>query len=157
MQKHDDMDDQHLLTDISLRLTHSELRPVYAPATAFRQPPGEQGAKEDLALVSGRPNLGQSVMMRLLTPLGELDALGHPTYGSRLHELVGRQNTETTRNLVRLYILDSLQREPRIARVLQLAVSENPGSRDRIDVQLVVQPTDKSEPVTIGPFTLELG
>lgn len=151
------MKDQHLLTDIRLRLSRSELRPIYTVASSFRKAPDQPGTKEDLALVSGRHNLGQSVMMRLLTPIGELSALGHPTYGSRLHELIGRQNTETTRNLVRLHILDSLQREPRVEKVLKLTVSPNPGTQDRVDVTLIVQPTGKSDSVTIGPFTLDLG
>jgi len=151
------MDDQHLLTDIRLRLSRSELRPIYSVASSFRRVPNQPGTREDLALVSGRQNLGQGIMMRLLTPIGELNALGHPTYGSRLHELVGRQNTETTRNLVRLHILDSLQREARVEKVLELTVSPNPGSQDRVDVTLVVQPTGKSDSVIIGPFTLNLG
>ena len=126
-------------------------------AVGFRRVPKQPGVKEDLALISGRHNLGQAVLIRLLTPRGELSALGHPTYGSRLHELVGRQSTETTRNLVRLHILDSLQQEARIAKVLDLSVVPNLGTHDRVDVQLVVQPSGRTDTVTIGPFTLDLG
>jgi phage baseplate assembly protein W len=111
----------------------------------------------DLGVVAGRDNLAQAIMMRLLTPRGELTALGHPEYGSRLHELVGRQNTDTTRNLVRLYILESLQSEPRVAEVVALSVEPDQGRRDRVNVLLHVTPIGDTGPVTIGPFTLELG
>jgi phage baseplate assembly protein W len=147
--------DSHLLTDIRLELRRNELRPVYAVATAQRRVP-KTGTRVDLATMKGRENLGQAVVLRLLTPRGELAALGHPTYGSRLHELVGRQNTETTRNLVKLHILESLQQEARIAKVTRLDVQPSPGTRDRVDVLLVVEPAGAAQSVTIGPFTLEL-
>ncbi|MCC6166173.1 MAG: hypothetical protein IT329_03000 [Caldilineaceae bacterium] len=149
------MADSQLLTDIRLTLRRNELRPVYALAAAPRRVP-KVGTRVDLATVEGRENLGQAVVLRLLTPRGELAALGHPTYGSRLHELVGRQNTDTTRNLVKLHILESLQQEARIAKVTQLEVQPAPGTRDRVDVLLVVEPVGAAPAVTIGPFTLEL-
>ena len=51
---------------------------------------------------------------------GELAALGHPDYGSRHHELIGEPNVERTRNLIKLYVLQALRREPRIEKVLAL-------------------------------------
>ena len=97
--------DQHLLTDIRLDLMHRELRPMYNVGSTRQLGPGGKGQMVDLTIASGRDNLAQAIIMRLLTPRGELAALGHPQYGSRLHELVGEVNTETKRNLVRLYIL----------------------------------------------------
>ena len=149
------MADRHLLTDIQLRLQRNELRPVYMVATSERRV-AKVGLRLDLAVVDGRENLGQAVVLRLLTPRGELEVLGHPTYGSRLHELIGRQNTETTRNLVKLHILESLEQEARIAKVTQINVQPSPGTRDRVDVLLVVLPVASTQTVTIGPFTLEL-
>jgi phage baseplate assembly protein W len=148
----------NLLTDIRLALRHRELRPVYEVADVRRRVSTRQGLLTilDLETVSGRDNLAQAIVVRLLTPRGELAALGHPEYGSRLHELTGRQNTETTRNLVKLFILESLQQEPRIAKIVELVVAPSPGSRDRVDVRLRVQPIGTSETVTVGPFTLEL-
>src|SRR5918995_1791759 len=102
------MADGHLLTDIGLTLRRSELRPVYTVATERRRIPGRPERFVDVGGVDGRENLGQAIIMRLLTPRGELSELAHPDYGSRLHELIGRQNTETTRNLVKLFILESL-------------------------------------------------
>ncbi|HRW08410.1 MAG: hypothetical protein KDE47_26975 [Caldilineaceae bacterium] len=150
------MPDQQLLTDIRLRLQRNELRAVYGVATTMRRVPNVPRLREDLATITGRENLGQAILLRLLTPRGELSALGHPTYGSRLHELVGRQNTATTRNLVRLHILESLQQEVRVQEVIDLTVTPTPGTRDRIDVELTVQPVGFSATVTIGPFVLEL-
>ncbi|MGH9139212.1 MAG: GPW/gp25 family protein, partial [Acidimicrobiales bacterium] len=36
-------------------------------------------------LLTGRHNLGQALILRLLTPRGALADLGHAGYGSRLH------------------------------------------------------------------------
>src|SRR5438105_4002108 len=106
-------DDAQLLTDLRLELRRHELRPVYVVATTSQRLPTGNGSVQvdDFALSSGRDNLGQAAIIRLLTPRGELAALGHPDYGSRLHELLGRPNAETTRNLLKLYILESLQKE----------------------------------------------
>ena len=151
-------DDPQLLTDIRLALRHASLRPVYVADEVERRVTTRQASRvlTDLALVAGRDNLGQAVLMRLLTPRGELAELAHPEYGSRLHELIGRQNTETTRNLVRLYILESLEQEPRIAKVLEVAVAPSPGTRDRVDVLLRVQPIGPNGALSLGPFSLEL-
>ncbi len=40
--------------------------------------------------------------------------LGHPDYGSRLHELIGEPNNERTRELVRLYAKECISQEPRV-------------------------------------------
>jgi len=150
------MEDQHLLQDIGLTLRHSELRPVYAVGTERRRVlPGEEGVL-DMGVVSGDENLGQAIVTRLLTPRGELSGLAHPEYGSRLHELVGRQNTATVRNLIKLFILDSLQGEPRIEEVSEVTVTPAPGRRDGVSVLLRVEPVGAVQTLTIGPFTLEL-
>jgi phage baseplate assembly protein W len=149
-------DDAHLLTDIRLGLRRSELRPVYTVDTDRRRVAGKKELLADMGLVSGRENLGQAIIVRSLTPRGELSALAHPDYGSRLHELIGRQNTETTRNLVKLYILESLKMEPRIEKVIELKVEPAKGTRDRVNVSLTVKPVGKTQTITVGPFTLEL-
>ncbi|SRR6266545_109912 len=155
-------DDRHLLTDIRLALRQHELRPVYSVDTDRRRVPNVTGLLEDIGVVAGRDNLAQAVVLRLLTPRGELASLGHPEYGSRLHELIGRPNTETTRNLMRLFILESLAQEPRIEKVQEVRVTPVDGSRTREDVRhrvnvlLSVKPVGPTATVTIGPFTLEL-
>jgi hypothetical protein len=85
-----------------------------------------------------------------------LAPLAHPEYGSRLYELVGSQNTNTTRNLAKLYILESLKLEPRIEKVTQVLVEPVQGARDRIRIELAVLPVGEAATVRIGPFTLEL-
>ena len=67
----------------------------------------------DVQTVTGRENLAQAIVNRLLTRRGELTGLGHPDYGSRLHLLVGELNNARTRGLAELYIRDSLAQEPR--------------------------------------------
>jgi len=145
-----------LLTDIRLKLIHRELRPVYVADTDMRRVPNHPDPLADLGVVSGLDNLGQAVILRLLTPKGELAALAHPEYGSRLHELIGSRNNATTRNLAKLYILESLQLEPRIQKVTQVVVEPAQGVRDRINIQLAVLPVGAVRVVRIGPFTLEL-
>lgn len=146
----------HLLTDIRLRLHDHDLRPIYTVDTDQRRLPEQAGRYSDMGKISQDDNLKQAVLIRLLTPRGELSALGHPEYGSRLHELIGRQNTDTIRDLIRLFILESLQFESRIEEVITLTVVPVKGTRDRVKVMLQVQPITKTGIVTIGPFTLEL-
>ena len=58
----------------------------------------------DLELVSGERNLGQAIINRLRTRLGELTDLGHSRYGSSLYEMIGEPNNERTRAIVRLMV-----------------------------------------------------
>jgi phage baseplate assembly protein W len=162
--------DAHLLTDIRLELLDRRLRPVYRAGERELRVPGRLPRLLDFDIIAGRENLGQSIIMRLLTPRGELAPLGHPEYGSRLHELVGRVNTETTRNLVKLYILEALALEPRIQPRIDITVTpadvdppriskgfRNIALAPRVNVEITVRPTGTTTTVTIGPFTLELG
>lgn len=148
--------DQHLLTDLRLDLMHREFRPVYSVGSTRRLGPGGKGSIVDLAVTGGRDNLAQAVIMRLLTPRGELTQLGHPQYGSRLHELIGQANTETKRHLVRLYILETLQREPRVEKIVDVTVAPVEKRPSTVDVRLQVLPVGETQTVTIGPITLEL-
>jgi phage baseplate assembly protein W len=148
--------DAHLLSDVRIELRQAALRPVYAVATDSRRVPSRGGVLGDIGVVSGRDNLGQAVILRLLTPLGELAPLGHPEYGSRLHTLIGDRNSDTRRALVRLYILESLALEPRIEEVVEVAVATNPAQRGGVDVLVRVRPVGSQDLVRIGPFTLEL-
>jgi phage baseplate assembly protein W len=149
--------DRQLLCDLGLELRQQQFRPVYRVGQQLIPGPGGHGHSDDFKIVEGRPNLSQAVILRLLTPRGELEALGHPDYGSRLHELIGRVNTETTRHLVKLHILESLQAEPRVEpKQTKVAALPSPGRRDSVDVTLEVTPVGASDRVTIGPITLEL-
>jgi phage baseplate assembly protein W len=101
--------------------------------------------------------VGQAVQMlvnRLMTREGELAPLGHPEYGSRHHELIGEPNTERTRNLVKLYILQALRREPRIAKIERCDVRTEV-RRDIIRIELTVRLIDIDDPLNlVVPFDL---
>jgi phage baseplate assembly protein W len=118
--------------------------------------PGGRGERQrrpelgDLELVEGRENLGQALILRLLTPRGGLAALGHETYGSRLGELIGRGTDETARNLARLYTLEALGEEPRVRGVLGLTVETAPGQPDTIRIAFSVLPLHDDEPLALG-------
>lgn len=141
------VDDSHLLTDIRLRRLHRAFRPVYTV----------DGDRRDLALVSGRENLGQAILIRLLTPRGELADVAHPDFGSRLHELIGRANTDTVRDLAKLFVLEALQAEPRVDEIVEVTVTPVAGQPDRFDILVRVRPVGETTVVAVGPFTLELG
>ena len=148
-------DSSHLLQDIGLELRRASWRPVYRVRATIG--PAASGRREiDLATASGDDNLGQAVIMRLLTPRGELAELGHPAYGSRVHELIGERNTDTLRELLRLYILEALAMEPRIDEIVQLEVRPHSQIRSLVEVTLLVRPVGRSRALTIGPFNLEL-
>jgi len=147
---------EQMLTDIRLELRHASIRPVYRVATDRRRVATRSGIHEDMGVVTGLDNLHQAVFMRLLTPLGELSPLGHPEYGSRLHELIGEGNTETRRNLARLFILQALQQEERIQEVAGVEIALDPAHREGVRVTLRVRPAGETEVVRIGPFVLEL-
>jgi phage baseplate assembly protein W len=68
----------------------------------------------ELRTVSGRENLAQALILRLLTPKGALAGLGHAAYGSRLGELIGRRKNPGTRALAKAYVLEAVVQEPRV-------------------------------------------
>ena len=146
----------HLLTDLAIDLFQHKIRPVYRVGDIEKRLPAGRGGVKDIRVLSGRENLGQAILMRLLTPMGELAGLGHPDYGSRLTYLVGEVNTDTTRNLARLYILESLKKEPRVDKVTLIKVEEVYKQPSLISIELEVKPIDSTDVVTIGPFTLSL-
>ena len=145
-----------LLTDIAIDVHHRELRPVYRVNTQRQWVLGGEAMALDMSTISNRDNLGQAVVMRLLTPRGELSPLGHPQYGSRLHEIIGRTNTANTRDMARLFILESLQQEARIDSIEDVLITPSPGRRSTIDVQITVIPIGATETLTIGPIVLEI-
>ena len=109
----------------------------------------------DLNTVAGVDQAVQFLVNRLMTRKGELAPLGHPDYGSRHHELIGEPNTERTRNVIKIHVLEALRHEPRVAKVLRCVVDA--GSRPRetvrivIDVRLIDEPTPLN---LVVPFEL---
>jgi hypothetical protein len=113
----------------------------------LRQP--KVSAVQDIGVVKGRENLGQALILRLLTLKGALAPLGHPEYGSRLLTLVGELNNDTNRNLARLYTLEALGQEPRVKQVLDLSVAVGSGP-DSIAIGFSVLPVDDSDPLALS-------
>lgn len=111
--------------------------------------------RTDIAIVEGIPAAVQMLANRLKTRRGELAALGHENYGSRHHELVGEPNNERNRNLVKLYVLQALRHEPRLAQVVDCKVfSPDEPPRARIDIELTVLLIDQHEPLNlVVPFS----
>jgi len=103
---------------------------------------GDPDPGHDLAAVHGDENLQQALLLRLLTEVGELTHLGHPDYGSRLHELIGEPNTPATRDRAKLYALQAITAEPRVAAVRSITVTTHPSERGRIDVRAAVLAVD---------------
>jgi phage baseplate assembly protein W len=110
----------------------------------------------DLDRQSGMANLTQSLIVRLMTERGELAPLGHPNYGSRHHQLIGEPNTESNRNLVKLYMIECIKQEPRIAAILQITVQQGVGliNRDKVNVVMTLQVKGVSDPLNLViPFS----
>jgi phage baseplate assembly protein W len=111
----------------------------------------------DLVTVTGDENLEQALLLRFLTPQGELSVLGHPDYGSRLYELIGELNDVTNRNRARMYVLQALAAEPRVAKVSALQVTQ---ALDRVGVlvDMTLEVIDSDTPLNlVFPFSFEGG
>jgi hypothetical protein len=116
----------------------------------------------DLDTRTGFANLVQSLIVRLLTERGELAPLGHPDYGSRHHRLIGEPNTVANRNLVKLYMIECIKQEPRIASILKIDVELRDGliNRDKAFVTMALQVKGAPDPLSLvipfsfaGPLT----
>ena len=107
------------------------------------------GDVRDVGSVGGRDNLAQALVLRLLTRRGALASLGHPEYGSRLVELVGRLNNETSRNLARLFTLEALNQEPRVKEIIDLRAEAVDGFPDTIRIGFSVIPLNDSDPLAL--------
>ena len=98
------------------------------------------------------------VASRRLTHQGELAPLGHRTYGSRLHELIGEPNTETHRNRAKVYALQAIQAEPRVAEIVRLDVRTRRTQPNRIDIDVQLKPVESDTVLNlVFPFFLDGG
>ena len=138
----------------SLDLTKSSRDPGNDLSTASR--PGIAGA--DLKTLSKTDNLVQALFLRFLTPQSELAVLGHPDYGSRLRDLIGELNNETTRNRAKLFVLEAIAAEPRVKEVRSVLVTQNKSDRTRMDINASLMTIDSDTPLNlVFPFFLEGG
>lgn len=112
----------------------------------------------DADTVSAVDNLKQALLLRFLTHMGELAGLGHPEYGSRLVELIGELNTETTRNRAKMFTLQALAGEPRVRQVLDVQVRQPPGDPNRVEISVSLLAIDSDSPLNlVFGFSLEGG
>jgi phage baseplate assembly protein W len=112
----------------------------------------------DLDTLGTADNLVQALLLRFLTPVGDLALLGHPDYGSRLVELIGELNNETNRNRAKLYTLQALQAEPRVKEIRAVTVTQSLRDRTRMDIKVSLLPVDSDTLLNlVFPFFLERG
>lgn len=110
----------------------------------------------DLETLTELDNLRQALLLRFLTPVGELEALGHPDYGSRLFDLIGEPNTPTNRNRAKMYVLQALAQEPRVAEIVSVDVTTRATDRSRIDIYVRLKPITVDTVLNlVFPFFLE--
>ena len=146
----------NLGTDLALEHLHESALSIYRVRDDRGHRVGQSGRRTlDFATIEGRHNLGQALAARLLTPLGELAPLGHPVYGSRLHEVVGRVNTATTHNLAKLFVIEALKQERRIEKILAVTVSPHPVDRFLILIAVSAKPVGSDVAIDVA-FTLEI-
>jgi hypothetical protein len=110
----------------------------------------------DLDTRTGLANLVQGLIVRLMTERGELAPLGHPDYGSRHHRLIGEPNTVANRNLVKLYMIECIKQEPRIASFVKIDVQQREGviNRDKVWVEMTLQVKGVPDPLSLViPFS----
>lgn len=113
------------------------------------------GRGVDVDVLKDLENLEQALLLRFLTPVGELAVLGHPNYGSRLFELIGELNNETNRNKAKIFVLQALGDEPRVKEVLSVNVTQNKNDRTRMDIDIWLVPIDSATPLNlVFPFSL---
>ena len=147
-----------LLSDIALRFIRSDALSIYeVQDQETRTSAGGRVVRvRDLSVSSDLDNLRQAIEIRLLTPKGELAPLGHADFGSRLPDLIGQPNTETNRNLAKLYVIEALKQERRIEKIVSVDVTPAPGQRQLIRIFLQVKAIGVQSVIDLGPFTIDL-
>ncbi len=89
-------------------------------------------------------------MLRLLTKEGSLAELGHPAYGCKLVDLIGRENNESNRNLARLYVIEAVKQEQRVRSLLDLAIESVPEQPQTIRISFSVVPLNDDDPLSLA-------
>lgn len=109
----------------------------------------------DLGVRHGLDNLVQALTLRLSAERGSFTHLGHPEYGSRLIELIGRTNDTATRDLVKFYTIECIRGEPRVEEILDVIVTTTTDP-DRVEVTASVRPIGETDPINlVFPFYLD--
>jgi hypothetical protein len=123
------------------------------PGSDLQRGQRAQSVAWDLQTLQDAQNLQQALLLRFITRQGDLAPLGHPDYGSRLYTLIGELNNQVNRNLAKLFVLEALAAEPRIANVQSVDVTA--GARDRIDIRVALVAIGSDTPLDlVFPFFL---
>jgi phage baseplate assembly protein W len=108
----------------------------------------------DLGLARGNENIIQALTLRLRVRRGELDPLGWPNYGSRLHELIGEPNVNRIHVRLMAYARSAIEEDPRVAEVSQVSVS--PSGRDTVRLTMEIRLIQEPNPLNlVFDFDLE--
>lgn len=114
-----------------------------------------QTGQTDLDVLTGPENLQQALLLRFLTRQGDLEVLGHPTYGSRLYTLIGELNNDTNRNRAKLFVLEALGEEPRVDHVVSVDVQQRASDRTAVDIHVSLVAVQGATPLNfVFPFFL---
>lgn len=96
------------------------------------------GFRGDISLRGGLDNVAQAIQNRLFTRKGEMSKLGHASYGSDLHLLIGEPNTWKTQARAELYIQEALQNEKRVEEVVDIYFPEGSTIESKAILQIVL-------------------
>jgi phage baseplate assembly protein W len=139
-----------LLSD--LQLTRRDL----GEPSSDRDAVNLRAARGDLHLSAGRQNLTQALLNRLYTRRGALTGLGHPEYGSRLHQLIGEPDSRRTRALAEYYVRECLASDPRVAEVVDVSferTERNSDLRSSLVIRVTVLPVGEEPPLSLALST----
>jgi phage baseplate assembly protein W len=142
--------DLRLLRNLDKQNLRSEGSDLF---TTVRRPPAPgddlQHPAKDLERLAALDNLKQALLLRFLTRVGELAPLGHPTYGSRLFDLIGDLNNESNRNLAKLYVIQTLSAEPRVKQIRSVKVTPDKSERTQINIDVSLVTIDQDNPLNL--------
>jgi phage baseplate assembly protein W len=110
----------------------------------------------DLALAQGDENIIQALTMRLLVRKGELERLGWPNYGSRIHELIGKPNNQRTRTILMAHARAAIEQDARVEKVKSVVARVLPGERDAVRLELEIELIHDQHPLNMV-FDVRLG
>ncbi len=102
-------------------------------------------------LIEDRHNLGQALILRLLTPKGSLAGLGHAGYGSRLHELIGERKTDSARALCKAHVLAAIAEEPRVEpTAVSFSFDLDSEGPSEMRFSVAVRPLNSTDPLMVS-------
>lgn len=140
------------MTERRQRLFGDDLE-LYLRGEAYDLRPNGAG---DLGLARGNENIIQALNLRLRVRRGELERLGWPNYGSRLHELIGEPNNDRTHVRLMAYARSAIEEDPRVAEVSRVSARVPRGERSLVRLEMDVRLIDQPNPLNmVFDFDLE--